>query len=189
VVAVESRRPEQQWPPHLARLAAVVVAGLRRHYEREAVRLEREREEQPGMMNEAPRGPGAMRAAILARVSDERQVGEGQMSLANQLAALQGFVASRGWLVVRVFELPGESAYVDDLRLRPLFAGVVEAAERREFDVLVVRDFTRFARSLRVGFDVLWRFQRAGVRLLDLTGTDYTEDEDRAVPRSVAETP
>lgn len=121
------------------------------------------------------------RAALLARVSRGTQAGELRHSLPNQLRMLREMAERRGWDVVREFEIPGESAFTDELAARPLFLAAVEAAERREFDVLLVSEFSRFSRSLRVAFDVIYRLKQAGVTLLDEHGTDYTEDEDRAV--------
>lgn len=127
----------------------------------------------------------SMRAAILARVSDAKQLAVGgdggRHTLAGQFETLERMAAREGWPVVRVFEIPGESAYSSEYTARPLFAAAVEAAERREFDVLLVAEFSRFARNLRVGFDALYRLRRAGVRLIDERGIDYTADEDRAV--------
>lgn len=127
----------------------------------------------------------SMRAAILARVSDAKQLAVGgdggRHTLAGQFETLERMAAREGWSVVRVFEIPGETAYSSEYAARPLFAAAVEAAERREFDILLVAEFSRFARNLRVGFDALYRLRRAGVRLIDERGIDYTADEDRAV--------
>lgn len=120
------------------------------------------------------------RAAILSRVSTEEQAADDRHSLPMQRRLLLERAAREGWEVVREFEIRGESAYVDEIERRPEFAAAVACAERGEFDVLMVYDFSRFARSHRVAHEVLYRLKRAGVRLVDASGVDYTEDEDRA---------
>src|SRR5262249_33204278 len=64
---------------------------------------------------------------------------------------------------------------------RPEFNAAIEFAVAGGCDVLLVQELSRFARSHVVGWTVIHRLQRAGVRLLDFNLTDYTADEDRAV--------
>src|SRR5690349_5050244 len=93
-------------------------------------------------------GEGAVRVAVLARVSSERQAADALAhSVPNQVEQLRLMAERRGWEVVRVFEIPGETAYVDDMAGRPLFREAVEAACRREFEALLISEFSRFSRS------------------------------------------
>jgi len=73
-----------------------------------------------------------IRAAILARVSDAKQLAVGgdggRHTLAGQFETLERMAAREGWLVVRTFEIPGETAYSDEYAARPLFAAAVAAA-------------------------------------------------------------
>lgn len=79
-----------------------------------------------------------MRVALLARVSTERQAGEERHSLPAQLRSMLDRAGREGWEVVRTFEAPGESASTRDLNKRPVLRELVEAARRREFDLVVV---------------------------------------------------
>lgn len=124
----------------------------------------------------------------MPRVSDARQGADDRFSFPMQRDGMQRFCTSRGWDLIGLTEINGESAFSDDIDRRPEFRAVIEAAERREFDVLLVYDFSRFARSNVVAHTTLYRLRRAGVRLLDINGTDYTDDdtgEDRAVLESL----
>lgn len=127
-----------------------------------------------------------LRAAIVARVSSKRQLAAdagGRHSLVSQRETLERMAARNGWEIVATFEIPGESAFRDELKARPLFARVLEAAERREFDVLLVSELSRFSRSFVVGFNVLYRLRQLGIGLFDEHGTDYTleANEDHAM--------
>ncbi len=97
-----------------------------------------------------------------------------------QLDILQRYAARERMTVVKTFEIKGESAFSDNINARPEFLAAVEAAERREFDVLLVYDFSRFARSQSVAHSVLLRLRNAGVSLIGANGVDYTVEEDLA---------
>lgn len=116
----------------------------------------------------------------MARVSTEEQAASDRHSMPMQVMQLREFASREGHEVVAVFEIRGESAYGDELASRPEFSAVLEAAERREFDALLVYDFSRFARSQVVAHTALYRLRRAGVRLFGANGIDYTEEEDWA---------
>jgi DNA invertase Pin-like site-specific DNA recombinase len=116
----------------------------------------------------------------MSRVSTEEQAADDRLSLGVQAEACRAFAERQGWTVTRAVEIRGESAYSDEIGRRPEFAAVIAAAERGEFDVLVVYDFSRFARSQRVAHDVLYRLRAVGVRCFGINGIDYTEDEDWA---------
>ena len=127
-----------------------------------------------------------MDAAIVTRVSTAAQAGEEHRSLEMQLELTRAFAARAGYAVGQVFEIPGESAYVDDLALRPQFRAAIEAAERGEFGVLLVYDLSRFARNQYVLHDCLRRLRRAGCRLVAaVDGVDYTNNKMLAGMRGV----
>lgn len=106
-----------------------------------------------------------MRAAILARVSGKDQAEEDRHSLPVQMEIMTRFAASKGWQVVRVFEIPGESAYTEVLARRPEFAAALVAAERGEFEVLIIDEMTRFAREQYLAHDSMRRLRHCGVQL------------------------
>lgn len=122
-----------------------------------------------------------MKAALLARVSDESQAEGSRHSLPFQLSLMATYASERGWDVVRVFELPGESAFRDYITDRPQFREAITAALRRDFDVLVVYDLSRFARNQAVLHETLRDLRHAGIALKVVTGDwDATEDRTRA---------
>ncbi len=108
-----------------------------------------------------------MRVAMYARVSTEDQAGADRVSLPAQLRAMRERCAREGWEIVATFEAPGESAFTDDLVKRPRLLAAVNAAERGEFDVLLVHESSRFARNAFLAATVRRRLEKAGVLLLE----------------------
>jgi site-specific DNA recombinase len=84
-----------------------------------------------------------MRAVIYIRVSDKSQV-DGY-SLEDQERAYKEYAYARGWTVTRVYADEGRSAY-RDVR-RPQFEALLDAARRKQFDVVIIYKFDRFARK------------------------------------------
>lgn len=121
-----------------------------------------------------------MRAAILARVSTEKQAAADRHSLPMQRQLLEDLAARLGYELVRTFEIRGESAYKDDIALRPQFLAAIEFAEGGGCDAILVYDFSRFARSQVVAHTALYRLKLAGVKLIGANGMDYVEEEDWA---------
>ena len=89
-----------------------------------------------------------MRAAVYARVSDEEQV-EGY-SIDAQLRAARNLAQEKQWSIVHEYVDAGKSARSKDLTKRPKFKEMLIAANKREFDVLIVHKLDRFARNLAV---------------------------------------
>lgn len=108
-----------------------------------------------------------MRAAIYRRVSSKRQATHGA-SLEAQEAACRAYAESRGWRVVADYVEAGRSAYSEDLRRRPQFQAMSQAAARREFDVVLVYELSRFGRR-RKAFAVGEDLERIGIRLVSVT--------------------
>lgn len=120
------------------------------------------------------------RAAILSRVSTSDQADADRHSLPVQAEQMERLAERNGWEVVARFEIPGESAYTHLFAKRPQFLAALEAAERGEFEVLIVYDFSRFARNQLMAHASLQRLRDAGVRLFGSNGVDYTADDDMA---------
>lgn len=121
-----------------------------------------------------------MRAAILARVSDESQAADDRFSIAAQLRVMRERCAREGWEVVAEFRAEGESAFTPDLGRRRVMGEIVAAAESGGFDVLVVHELGRFGRDEELGNHVMNRLERAGVRLVNASsGVDYHTAEGR----------
>jgi len=95
------------------------------------------------------------RVALYARVSTEMQAEEG-LSIAAQLAEMREYAHSRGWEVVAEFIDAGVSgSTIDRSGLRAL----LQAAEERAFDVVLVHELSRLSRSV---FDTFNIFNKLG---------------------------
>lgn len=108
-----------------------------------------------------------MRVALLARVSTERQAGEERHSLPAQLRSMLDRAGREGWEVVRTFEAPGESASTRDLNKRPVLRELVEAARRREFDLVLFHESSRLARDEELSQWLINELEGFGVRLVE----------------------
>ncbi len=84
-----------------------------------------------------------MRCCIYARVSTDEQA-ERDLSIPFQLERCRYQAEGRGWEVVKEFVDAGESARTDK---RPEFQQMITAARNKEFDVILVHKFDRFARN------------------------------------------
>ena len=85
----------------------------------------------------------ANRCCIYARVSTEEQA-ERDLSIPFQLERCRYHAQGLGWQVTSEFVDAGESARTDK---RPDFQKMISAARAREFDVILVHKFDRFARN------------------------------------------
>ena len=107
-----------------------------------------------------------MKAALLARVSDEEQV-EGY-SLDAQRRAFRDYAKGQGWIIYREYVEEGVSARTDDVTKRPLFQEAIKDALAGRFDVLVVHKLDRFARNVRVTLEQLEILEKAGVSFVSI---------------------
>jgi DNA invertase Pin-like site-specific DNA recombinase len=113
-----------------------------------------------------------MRAAIYARVSTP-----GQQSVPAQLEALREYAAHRGWEVVQEVAEVGSGASV-----RPKREALLQAARRREFDVIAVVQLARWGRSLRDLVTSLEELAELGVGFVSLRDSlDFSTPAGRAM--------
>jgi len=84
-----------------------------------------------------------LKCCIYARVSTEEQA-ERDLSIPFQLERCRYHAQGKGWEVVKEFIDAGESARTDK---RPEFQKMVTAARSKEFDIILVHKFDRFARN------------------------------------------
>jgi DNA invertase Pin-like site-specific DNA recombinase len=120
------------------------------------------------------------RAALLLRVSDERQAAEDRLSLDAQRRVLRERCAREGWMVVREYVGAGESAFTNDWRRRQTIMALKGDAEQGLFDVLLVHDLSRFARDEELGFAVFNLLERHGIELVNASAdVDYGTPEGR----------
>jgi DNA invertase Pin-like site-specific DNA recombinase len=106
-------------------------------------------------------------AASYERVSTRNQ-GRYGFSLGAQHQSLEEFAAAQAWALpghLRFRDGEDENASGADWDL-PDLTRMLEAARRREFGVLVVPDFDRFARSLVKGLVLEEQLKRYGVRVV-----------------------
>ena len=121
------------------------------------------------------------RVALLTRVSTEAQAEVQRHSLDYQREHMEEAAEKYGWNVVRVYEIPGESAFKWNLSERPQFRAAIEDAARREFEILMVYDLSRFARNQAVLHSVRKTLMDAGVQLWVATGGyDAVQDSLRS---------
>jgi site-specific DNA recombinase len=122
------------------------------------------------------------RAAIYLRVSTGRQA-EHDLSIPDQRAQTQAWVAQRGWRIVAEYVEPGASA-TDDRR--PEFQRMIERACDGEnaFDVIVVHSFSRFFRDA-FGLEFYVRkLAKHGVKLVSIT-QELGDDPAQVMMRQV----
>ena len=116
------------------------------------------------------------------RVSTGRQA-EHDLSIPDQKAQTQAWVAQRGWSVVAEYVEPGASATDDK---RPEFQRMIERACDGEnaFDVIVVHSFSRFFRDA-FGLEFYVRkLAKHGVRLVSIT-QELGDDPAQVMMRQV----
>lgn len=108
------------------------------------------------------------RLAVYARVSTSDQ------SVDMQLQDLRRFAASRSLEIVHEFTDAGISGTT---RKRPALDALMDAARKRQFDVVAVWRFDRFARSTRHLLDALNEFRHLGIDFIS-----YSENLDTSSP-------
>jgi len=113
------------------------------------------------------------RAAIYVRVSSEEQI-QGY-SLDAQVRATEARCTAHGWSVVNIYRDEGRSARTDNIAKRPGFAAMLDDADNKRFDVIVVHKNDRFARNRRIAFETFDRLTKAGVGFVSIAeNMDYS---------------
>lgn len=112
------------------------------------------------------------RAALYARYSSDRQ---NERSVADQLALLTELAERRGWTVVQSHMDAAISAAA--MANRPGLMNAIAAAERGEFDVLLVEDEDRIARDEEHQWHVFNRLKAVGVRIANTSTESITPIE------------
>lgn len=125
-----------------------------------------------------------MKKAAYIRVSSAEQL-EGY-SMDAQEHIVSQYAALRGWSDVE-FHAESTSAFTDDVAKRPVFAAMIEAARRGEYDTIIVHKLDRFARSLVVTLTELAELERAGVAFVSVAEQfDFTTPIGRVVLATLA---
>ena len=129
-----------------------------------------------------PRSASAARAAIYLRVSTGRQA-EHDLSIPDQKAQTEAWVAQRGWSVVAEYVEAGASA-TDDKRAQ--FQRMIERAcdGDNPFDVIIVHSYSRFFRDA-FGLEFYVRkLAKHGVKLVSMT-QELGDDPAQVMMRQV----
>ena len=115
-----------------------------------------------------------MLAAIYARYSSENQRPE---SIEDQVAACRRLAGQRGFSIVEdhVYSDQAQSGARKD---RPGLAGLLSAAERGQFQVVLVDDLSRLARDNYLMLSVLAELHFAGVRVVSVADGLDSHDEE-----------
>lgn len=121
-----------------------------------------------------------MRALIYTRQSVEREGGEQSLSLESQRSALEGRCAAEGWTVIDVIADAGLKGWMDETE-RPGLDRCIRRAEAGDYDVLLVWDISRLARSVRIQEDLIFRLARANVRVVSHTEPHAADDLIRVI--------
>jgi len=96
-------------------------------------------------MNESKKSGQDTRAVGYIRVSDESQI-EGY-SLDAQKREISEWCRAQGLDLLHFYEEEGKSAFKESIEKRPKLVALLDAAEAREFSVVVVHTLDRWARK------------------------------------------
>ncbi len=101
-----------------------------------------------------------MKTAIWAAVSTAAQASPDKISIEHQLKTGRQLIASKGWTPAGEYIVPGESRtrYISLYHAEkniPQLNQLLEAAQRKEFDLLYIYDLNRFRTLMRQVFDAL----------------------------------
>lgn len=114
----------------------------------------------------------ALRAGLYARVSTNDQ-----QTLPMQLRALREYAARRGWIIAMQVKEVGSGAAQRQMREK-----LIEAARRREIDVVLVWRLDRWGRSVADLLSTLQELEHLGVGFVSLTeALDLTTPAGRAM--------
>ncbi len=118
-----------------------------------------------------------VRAGLYARVSTQDQ-----QTLPMQSRAMRDYAARRGWIIVMQVKEVGSGALKRQLREK-----LLEAARRREIDVVVVWRLDRWGRSVTDLLATLQELEHLGVGFVSLTeALDLTTPAGRAMAALLA---
>jgi putative DNA-invertase from lambdoid prophage Rac len=131
----------------------------------------------PGVFGQARKPPKMLRAGLYARVSTNDQ-----QIIPLQIRALRDYAVRRGWTIALQVKEVGSGASERQLR-----ETLLEAARRREIDVVLVWRLDRWGRSVADLLATLQELQHLGVSFVSLTeALDLTTPAGRAMAALLA---
>jgi site-specific DNA recombinase len=114
-----------------------------------------------------------MKAAGYIRVSTIGQTENESLDL--QREAIQKHINENSWELIKIYEDPGVSGAKDK---RPGLDALRQAARNHEFDILVVRDLTRFGRSARDLLNNIEELKGYGIDFVSIKGNHDTSTSE-----------
>ena len=114
------------------------------------------------------------RAAAYIRVSTDKS--EQLASLANQREILRRFCADKGYELIRIYADEGVSGR--SLKNRREFIALLNDSGRHIFDVIVLKDISRFSRNVRVALNSIYELRGNGVKLHFLNDASEMSEHD-----------
>ena len=122
-----------------------------------------------------------VRAAIYCRVSKDDEVEGDSSSIQTQRTMLENYCIGQGWEVVAVYQDDGFTGLNEN---RPDYQQMLKAVERKQIDIIVVKDSSRLGRDyIRMGQLMEAFFPKHGVHFVALNdGTDTRNGNDEFAP-------
>ena len=119
-----------------------------------------------------------LRIAAYTRISVDTELNAENISIENQKAIIKKYVDERfPDAVVDYFEDRDKSGYT--FEQRPGYQKMRALLLSKQYDVMIVKDFSRFARRNSLGLGELEIFRDAGIRLISIAdNTDFPEKQD-----------
>jgi len=119
------------------------------------------------------------RAVGYVRVSSKQQAASGE-SLTTQRKAVKDFVKSQGWKLGNLYADEGISG--GSVKGRPGLVSLLEDAQKKKFDVLVIHRLSRFGRNARDLLNNYEQLKEAGVELRSIKEQmDFSSPYGRAM--------
>ena len=124
----------------------------------------------------------AKRAVTYARVSGDDRGKEGR-NLAGQLEICREYALKKGYLIVAELSEDDRGASGVSLDL-PALNQSLEMARNGEFDILVIREIDRFARSLAKQLIIEQEFRRSGAQIEYVMG-EYPDTPEGSLNKNI----
>ncbi len=121
----------------------------------------------------SPPPPSGLRCAIYARKSNEDDASEELRSVARQVERCREYAARKGWAVADGLVFSDDGISGAEFKRRPGLTALLQAAERRAFDVLVMSEPSRLGREQAETAYCLKRIADGGARVFY-----YLEDRE-----------
>lgn len=101
---------------------------------------------------------------MYARQSDSKGAGAESLSIESMVTELTRWCEAEGWDIVRVIKEADLRGWMDDTQ-RPGIAEALDLARDGAYDLLLTWDLSRFARSVRIQEDLIYRLAALGVEV------------------------